>query len=611
MCGIAGIIGPGAEAEERLVREMTGLLAHRGPDDSGIQLSPGVALGHRRLSILDRTPAGRQPMSTVDGRYQIVYNGEIYNYLELRQELASKGYVFLTGTDTEVLLAAYAEWKESCLKKLNGMWAFAVWDSKERRLFASRDRFGKKPFYYVRIKDRLYFASEMKALLLIPGLTRTLNPEAVADFCTQRVVSHLQTTFIREIQQLPAAHWMKWEEGRVEENRYWELPPAGRPGDKTVSREEVEALLSDAVKIRLRADTPVGCLVSGGLDSSVIACLVRRHQPAGKPVHLFTTLTEPPTEEAEGVAHLLKMEGFQPHFHTPTAKGFWEDLPRLLWHQEQPFADGSMAAHYALMREASEAGIPVLLTGQGADEIFAGYPTYLWVYLGDQLRHGRWGSALQWMRKAARAQPLSASRILFYTLPRGLRGRVRRARSASRDHWINKDFLSGMKSREIWLDAGGSGELDQYLRNSITQWTLPGFLHYEDRNSMAFGVETRLPFLDYRLAEAAFRIPPGEHLRDGKTKALLRDAVAGWVPAPIVQRTAKQGYPAPLSCWMRALEKEIREIAASSVVGDCPILNAPAWRRSLEGFLEGREDLLDPAWRGLVCAMWHDRFFKS
>lgn len=611
MCGIVGIVGPGAETEGTLIRRMTDLLDHRGPDDFGIQLSPGIALGHRRLSILDLSSAGRQPMSTPDGRYQIVYNGEIYNYLELRKELAGRGRLFRTGTDTEVLLAAYAEWKEACLEKLNGMWAFAIWDSRDRRLFASRDRFGKKPFYYVRIKDRLYFASEIKALLLIPGLTRTLNPEAVADFCTQRVVSHLKTAFIREIQQLPSAHWMRWAEGRLEENRYWELPPAGRPGDKGVSREEVEALLCDAVSVRLRADTPVGCLVSGGLDSSAIACLVRRQQPAGKPVHLFTTLTDPPTEEAEGIAHLLKMEGFQPHFHTPTAKEFWEDLPRLLWHQEQPFADGSMAAHYALMREAREAGIPVLLTGQGADEIFAGYPIYLWVYLGAQLRHGRWRSALQWMRQAARAQPLSASRILFYALPRGLRGMVRRAQSASRDRWINKDFLSCMKSREIWLGAGESGELDQYLRNSITQWTLPGFLHYEDRNSMAFGVETRLPFLDYRLAETVFRIPSEEKLRDGKTKALLRDISASWVPAPIVERTAKQGYPAPLSDWLRALAKEVRAIAASSVVKDCPILDAPVWRRSLEGFLGGREDLLDPAWRGLVCAMWYDRFFKS
>ena len=258
------------------------------------------------------------------------------------------------------------------------------------------------------------------------------------------------------------------------------------------------------------------------------------------------------------------------------------------------------------------AGIPVLLTGQGGDEVFAGYPLYLWVYLGSLLRKGRWRQALQWGGQAAHAQPLSLSRILFYALPRAMRSEARQAWARGRCGWVRRELLSGMKSREEYVDpeVGESDELEEYLRNSLLQWTLPAFLHYEDRNSMAFGVETRLPFLDYRLVEAAFRIPSEEKLKEGKTKKILRDAVRPFVPAPIVERTLKQGYPAPLSAWLKALKKEVREVAHSSVVEDCPILDAPAWNRCLEGFLNGQENQMDAVWRGLVCALWYDRFFR-
>jgi asparagine synthase (glutamine-hydrolysing) len=608
MCGIAGIVGPGGAAEVSLAKAMTDILAHRGPDDSGLWADHDVVLGHRRLSILDLSAAGHQPMTTPDERYFITFNGEIYNYLELRHELTRAGHSFRSGTDTEVLLAAYVHWGEACLSRFNGMWTFAIWDRQERRLFASRDRLGKKPFYYIQHRDRLYFASEIKALLLVPGLTRTPNAAAIADFCAERVSDHTEQTFIEGVSQLPPAGMLRWRDGVTRIDRYWSVPEPDP--DEQLDLEEIRWLLDDSVRLRLRADTPVGCLVSGGLDSSAIACLMREHHTAETPVHVFTTLTEPANEEAKGVEHVLRKGGFEPHFHTPSARSFWEDLPRLLWHQEEPFADGSMAAHYALMREARSAGVPVVLTGQGADEVFAGYPTYLWVHLGSKLRRGQFDQVLQGMRRTHshldRRYDQIMAHLAFHALPRRIRAATRRRNARRRLRWLSPDLLSNLRVRE---DYGytGTDDLYSYLRNSVQHWTLPGFLHYEDRNSMAFGVETRLPFLDYRLVEKMFRASSEAKLQDGETKKVLRDAVRHAVPREIVERQAKQGYPAPLAAWLRSLGTEIRDIAHSSVITDFPALNVPVWRQVTEGFLRHENEELDAVWRGLVCALWYQQ----
>lgn len=612
MCGIAGAVGEGAQTLTPLVDTMMARLAHRGPDDAGLWAEPDVALGHRRLSILDLTSAGRQPMASADGRYTITYNGEIYNYVELRDALRQRGHAFRTETDTEVLLAAYAEWGDACLEHLNGMWAFALWDRRRHRLFAARDRFGEKPFYYVLHGPRLYFASEIKALLAIPDFSRTVNSQAVVDFCAERMVDRTAETWIREIRQLPPATTLVWEAQRMTTAAYWALPPQDEGSPRTAGGAEhdaLRALLEDAVRLRLRAHTPVGCLVSGGLDSSAIACLARIHYPANRRIALFTTRTDPPTPEAEGIEQFLVRGGFELHAHTPTAQSFWEDLPAVLRHQEQPFADGSMAAHYALMRTARQASVPVLLSGQGADEVFAGYPSYLWVALGRMWGRGRWGRALCGLREAAAHQPVQYRSVLFHALPRAVRGAVRRAALAHRTRWINPSLLRDLTVREASLD--GADSLHAYARQAITACTLPGFLHYEDRNAMAFGVETRLPFLDHRLVEHLFRMPADQWLEGGVTKSLLRHVARPVVPHPIVERTAKQGYPAPLAQWLRTLDGPVRDVASSGAARGCPLLDYRRWRTALDAFLAGHDHALDPAWRGLLCVMWYDQVFRA
>ncbi|MEW6731312.1 MAG: asparagine synthase (glutamine-hydrolyzing) [Acidobacteriota bacterium] len=612
MCGIVGVVGPGAREDIWLTVSMLSLIDHRGPDDFGLWHNAEAVLAHRRLSILDLSSAARQPMQSADRRYYLVFNGEIYNYLELRAELVQFGHHFRTDSDTEVLLAAYAQWGTKCLEKLNGMWAFAIWDRKTRKLFAARDRFGKKPFYYLELGGRLYFASEMKSLFLLPGLNRTLNHRAAAEFCAERITDHTDQTFVEEILQLPSAGFLNWQDGKLEKGIYWKLPTQSLT-QSTITHnqiEEIAYLLEDAVRIRLRADTSIGCLVSGGLDSTTIACLIEKHYRGSQPIHLFTTLTDPPNEEARGVETLLRRQNsFVAHLHTPSASTFWEDLPALLWHQEQPFADGSMAAHYALMREARLAGVPVLLTGQGGDEVFAGYPTYLWVHLGGKLREGHWSQALRCLREAHDHQTLSFPNIFFHALPPKVWAIARRSYIKRRMHWINRELLASLKGREEYL-WDGSDALEQYLKNSIAYWTLPGFLHYEDRNSMAFGIETRLPFLDYRLVEKMFSLPSDEKLRGGLTKRILREIASPIVPNEVVSRTAKQGYPAPLATWLRSLQEQVRELSESSLAQECPILDYPRWRKTVEDFLNGKSKDLTPVWRGLICALWYQYIFK-
>ena len=610
MCGIAGIVGPGAATQTSLAQSMADLLCHRGPDDAGHWSQDNAVLVHRRLSILDLSSAAHQPMAWKDDRYWITFNGEIYNWLELRAELQSLGYSFRSECDTEVLLAAYAVWGQDCLRRFNGMWAFAIWDTREKTLFAARDRFGEKPFYYVNFRGCFYFASEIKALLLIPDLPRTLNLPVMSDFLTDRTSDHTETTLIREIHSLPPATWLRWQQGRITQNPYWNFPETTQPVDSSLIVEEVSELLEKSVALRLRADVPIGCLASGGLDSSAIACLMRKKTSAGAATHLFTTRVDPPVEEAKGLDLLVAQGGYEIHIDTPTAQSFWDDLPSVLWHQEAPFADGSMVAHFRLMRLAKSLGVPVLLTGQGADEVFGGYQGYLQVQQGSYLRQNAVGLFL----KNLFAQPASQrdwAKAIFYALPSSLRSFVRARKNQKANPWIRQD-LSDTRNRMPRYESDRRGEdlFNSILRQSMSRLTLPAFLRYEDRNSMAFGVETRLPYLDYRLVERLFKISGADKVRQGKLKSLLRDASARWVPHAITSNHNKQAYPAPIAQWLRARRTEILAYAASPAIDQSPFLEPRVWRAAVKTFYETAQAPLEPLWRGLIATFWYEQFFK-
>ena len=613
MCGLVGYVGLRApEAQgEALLRRMSSRIAHRGPDDDGLWIEDGTGLAHRRLSIIDLSPLGHQPMHSPCGRYAIAYNGEVYNYLELRRDLEGAGEVFRGHSDTEVLLAALRKWGPQALERCNGMWALAVWDRQERRLFASRDRFGKKPFYYMRHGGGLLFASEIKGLLATGQVRPKPNLTAIADFAAERISDFGEQTFFEGVVQLPAGHSLDWQEGgELRVTPYWtlKLEPGVQPA---VTPADVLDGLQDAVRLRLRADTPVGVLLSGGLDSSAVTCLAARE--LGKELHAFSTLDEVPVEEAAGIEQVRQAyPQVVLHRDTLSDDGFADELDNCLWHQEEPFADGSMVAHFRLMRKAREAGVKVLLTGQGADEVFAGYPGFLTVHLSGLLAGGRIAEFMECSAAiAATGQKVSRVSALGHALPVGIKSMLRERRWRESLDWLHPDCrqVSPAIRRGYGIAAGGAA-LNAALVDAINFRTLPGFLHYEDRNSMAFGVETRLPFLDYRLVQQVVPSPAARKIEGGMTKALLRQAMTGIVPAPIVNRAAKTGYPAPLARWLRKAGPQSWE-RWEAAVRACPLILADKWQAQRQRFFAAGDAALPQVWRGLALALWYQRFIAA
>jgi asparagine synthase (glutamine-hydrolysing) len=608
MCGIAGIAGRDAEQHVAVLERMSQAIAHRGPDDKGLWSEAGVAIANRRLQILDLTAGGHQPMHSVCGRYVLVYNGEIYNYVEIRQSLEAAGESIGGSSDTAVLLAALRRWGPAVIARLNGMWSFALWDRKERKLFASRDRFGKKPFYYLEHAGRLYFSSEIKSLLAVPGIKPKPSPVAIADFASERISNHGDGSFFNGIQQLEPGHSMTWQDGRVSVEQYWSLLDYALAPKRCADIEEIRELLKSAVDIRLRADTKVGCMLSGGIDSSGITSLAQQSLTSQPALDLFSSTYDPPYEEAAGIE---AVRNAYPHtiLHEdkPSAEHFWADLSEVIWHQEQPFADASMVAHFGLMRAARGAGVPVLLGGQGGDEVFAGYPGYLWIYLGSRLRRGEVGAFIQFYREASRHQKVDLRSTLLHSLPTSLGRMVKRNSSALSTSWLAPEYRVVSKSVEhSEARLKELDPLDQALLQGLSTRTLPGFLHYDDRNSMAFGVETRQPYLDYRLVEMMFRFFPSQKLKGGIVKPILRQTLEPFVPSSILTRKTKTGYPAPLAAWLRSRPDQLTD---SKLIRNCPMLVAEAWLRLARAFLAGDDHQLSATWRGYIIARWFDRFF--
>lgn len=658
MCGIFGIWHlDGRPVDLAMVRAATHRLRHRGPDDEGyllvntqsgrvvpcggddtdaaLGLPPiaafagqpfDLALGFRRLAILDLSPAGHQPMASADGRYWIVYNGEIYNYLELRAELAARGYTFRTGTDTEVILAAYCQWGVECLNRLNGMWALALWDLRERRLFLARDRFGVKPLHYVNSEGRCLFASEIKALVGDHGVPFAPAREAVYHYLVSGALPSPQEgrTFFEGVRALPPGHWMTVQPDDTVRRRFWTLTPdadasSGREAAPIVA--QYRDLLTDAVRLRLRSDVPVGTCLSGGVDSSSIVCLIHRLMtegglrsgPIGPQQRTFSAVyeTTAPYNERPYVEQVLAATGAEGNFTYPTLERLRDDAERLVWCQDEPFQSTSIFAQWCVMGKVRERGVTVLLDGQGADEVLGGYRPFA-IFLADRIRRAEWAQALREARAIhAQAQvailPLLA-RALFWQLPPAWTRALRRWRDGSRHSLaaLDPDFAAACRTHRTvewpWTDLQG------HLADQVQESSLPHLLRYEDRNSMAFGVEARVPFLDYRLVEFSFGAAAHWRIHDGWAKWVLRRAMAGIVPDPIAWRRDKVGFETPELAWMRAWARGDPDTFSAGY--SRPYLNLEVVRQRLAGGMETDADART-AWRWVNLEtwlrVWHER----
>jgi asparagine synthase (glutamine-hydrolysing) len=609
MCGIAGVVGPHPTPE--VIAAMLECIAHRGPDGVRQVIRDGrVGLGHRRLAIIDLSEAASQPMRSATG-CEVILNGEIYNYLELRAELAATGAAFRTSSDTEVLLAAYERWGVDCLTRLNGMFAFALYDPSRRTLVLARDRFGEKPLYYHRAGDGTFvFASEIKALLAHPGVTARPDRQTIYRFLRHKLTERDPSTYFEGIASLPPAHFLELRVDGGEEvlRRFWSLDGSvqdPRPHDELVAA--YRDLLEDSIRIRLRADVPLGSSLSGGIDSSAVVGYLARGQRV-KDQHTFSARFPGwPLDEGRYIADVAALSGARSHEVEPLPDP--ADLERAVWHQDEPFGSLSIYAQWSVMRLAQQEGITVLLDGQGADETVAGYHFYFAALFRYLFRTGRWLRLARELRGFSTAHGAGRlGSLAFYALPTSA---ARRLRGLRHGPGLSASFARAQAASRSADPSDGPfrTDLDQMLATTLTETMLPGLLRYADRNSMAFGREVRLPYLDHRLVELAFSLPWDMKLSHGRTKGVLREAMRDYLPDSVRGRKDKIGYAPPQAAWLRGpLCEWAEDLLGSQRFAEREWTDAAAVRGMWRAFRDGKNDLDGDLWRFLSVEAWSRTF---
>lgn len=622
MCGVAGLIGSLSNAEQS-IRRMLAVQAHRGPDGSDLWSSPDgrVQLAHRRLAILDLSARGAQPMADGSGRYVITFNGEIYNYLELRAELRQLGHAFHTDTDTEVILEAYCAWGEACLDRFNGMFAFALYDTVAQRLFCARDRYGEKPFLFVARPDFFAFASEYKALLTLPGvapdydefrLLRGLHSASMGLDADRQTVFHA-------IQQLLPGEALMLDARTLDIRiwRYWDVQPnadAARLSEADAFARFRE-LLTDAVRIRMRSDVPVGSCLSGGLDSSAIVSLVRKVIHPDGDYHTFTGRFPGTTADEWRYAEPVIAEtGVVSHVVEPTAAGFAAELGEFLWYNELPVGSSSQYAQYCVFRLAREHGITVLLDGQGADELLSGYEQYFQFYVAALEESGDQNCLAEELSQIRERYPLALTppaRAWRDRLPFVVR------RWLSHRLGIGTNLLYGLKpdiARRVAVEnRRGRVERFHALSSALYQDSfgmyLTTLLRYGDRNSMAHSREVRLPFCDHRLAELALSLPPGHLMGAAQTKRLLRESMRGLLHEDVRARWNKQGFRPPQETWFQGpLLAMAEDLLHSRSFVESGYWDAPWWHKTLDRLKRGERQLGWTLWAPFIGEAWKREF---
>ena len=605
MCGIAGFANlDGAPAARDLIEQMTRAVAHRGPDGEGHYVWNTVALGHRRLAIIDLTEHGHQPMLYQNGDLVLTYNGEIYNYLELRDELVRKGFAFETHSDTEVILAAYACWGKTCVSRFNGMWAFALLDKKKNSLFLSRDRFGVKPLYYRLENGRFSFGSEIRQLLVDQN-TRRPNIQNVERFLFMNWSDIDASTFFSDIQKLQPSHnaVIDLASGRIDIRRYYELELNDDVAhlDAAVAIDRLADLLDSSVALRLRSDVKVGTCLSGGLDSSSIATLAARIQRESGADFSFAAITAISEDEALNEASFAEaiVDASRLTWYTtkPSYNDFANDIDALVDTQEEPFGGPSLMMQYDVMKAARAHGVKVLLDGQGGDETLLGYDKYYGSYFWTMWKESGPLSVLRGMgaarRNNANMHPVALMKAVFGAISAGGRYSY---------HSRENNYLKRIPVKPQQLSDFARFRNDTFAlqKLEIESTSLPALLRYEDKNSMAHGIETRLPFLDYRIVEFALSLRNNLKIRDGWMKWILREAMKSRMPPSIIWRRNKFGFEAPTSHWLNLHHDEMkRRIMAS------PLVQMLTNASKLDAVIQGSDQ--GAMWRLYSVAMWELR----
>jgi len=620
MCGLAGLFGHfGSQGIRRSVERMLQVQAHRGPDSSGVWCGSiaGVdaGFGLQRLKILDLSDAANQPMFSEDGRFGLVFNGEIYNYLELRHELSAAGVRFRTHGDTEVLLNALIMWGPQALPRLNGMWAFLFLDQIAGELLVSRDRFGIKPLYTYSDERGLFVSSEIKAILTVSNRRFAVTPAVANAFLCQSLLNASTNTFFSGIEEFPAGHFSKLSIANIgrrplEPQQYWTIPTtASRQLNETAAIEAVAEIFIDSVKLRLRSDVPVGVLLSGGVDSSAIAAAIHHLQPSRNDIKLISAVgSEGEQDEQRFIDRISK------HVNLPVEKVVLNYSPaqaldlvsEVSWFNDEPIGNFSTVAHYLLMKRARDLGVTVLLSGQGADEILCGYKKYLGFYLQELISAGRWIAAAHVLQGFIRNGTV-LSQFTYQETKRYLPPRFRLPELDIRGFAL----LDNIERVHVGLNGGGVVERQS---RDIQKLSVPALVHYEDRMSMAMAREIRLPFLDYRLVELLVSLPVEFKLRSGWTKWIFRRAMDPLLPKEIAWRKDKQHFIVPQNQWFRReLRDQLTRLVDSEwVTEQLGFIDRAKLRSRYDEYLRqptnrgriGSKDILNP----VALELWARRF---
>jgi len=608
MCGISGVVRFDQKpVQQTLISRMMQEMKHRGPDDEGCFFEDNIGLGFVRLSILDLSPAGHQPMFSQDGRYVMVFNGEIFNYLELREELQKKGHHFKTRTDSEVLLAAYVEWGVQCLGWLNGMWAFAIYDRKKKSMFAARDRYGIKPFYYHLNEGSFVFASEIPPILGTLGRRPTPYHQAIFDYLVFNRTDQSEHTFFVEVKKLQHGCYMLIEQGKAEIVKWYNLRSKVEASEAFQRPEEFRELLSSSIGLRLRSDVPVGVCLSGGLDSStIVSTLLQDYQKEDLKTFSAVYGSGKHGDEMEFIKeyeHSLR----NMYFINPSAESLRQDFKKFVKIHGEPFPSTSPYAQYKVMELAKD-HVVVTLDGQGADEELAGYHYFYGFFFKDLLRKGKLGKLGSeiFSYLAEHRSLYGIKSFLYFLLPQQLRTNVR----VGNIGYLNQDFSNAHKRENgISNNLYAANTLNDALLDHF-EYKLEHLLKWEDRNSMGASLEARVPFLDYRLVEKVLATSGELMIRNGTTKHLLRESMKGRLPEKIRTRKDKIGFGTPENEWFRTKEWQqiIAEVLTSKSFKERNMINPDVAMTKYKQYLGDKANISREIWKWVHLEYWSREF---
>lgn len=560
MCGISGIISKDDKINNNLViKKMTDLIEHRGPDDSGYYTSDNVFFGHRRLSIIDLSDHGHQPMFYNNNEFVLTYNGEIYNYLELRDELKEKGYIFETDSDSEVILASYAYWGQDCVNHFNGMWAFAIHDKKKNLILMSRDRFGIKPFYYMDINSGFYFGSEIKQFTILKNNELKLNTKIALRFLVYGELNTTDETFIDNVFELKGGYKAIYDlkKKTLKKEKWYDINNIEEQAN--ITQEDAEKKFSkyfkDSVQLRLRSDVKLGALLSGGLDSSAIVSIVDEIIGDSRFDTISSCFHDKKYDEQEYIDEVIKEKNITPHKIFPNLSDLFsiDMLDKIVWYQDQPISSSSHFAEYLVFESAKENKLKVVLDGQGSDEILGGYHEFFPVYLFELLTKYKFITFLNEMKFINKIHGYGYKEIIkklfLYIVPNSSEVLIRKFfKKSLLPPWIlqNDENIQYLQNNKL-----STSNLIKYSIHQLLVRSVPYQLHSEDRNSMVHSVESRLPFLDYKLVEFIISLPSEFKIFNGTTKFILRESLQNVLPTKIKNRQNKMGFVTPEETWMK------------------------------------------------------------